>query len=180
MIDAASRCSTGDFDHQDVRSVVVFADITGFTTYTEAHGDHRAAQLATSFAEIAASVLGPGDEMVKTIGDAVMVTCATTVAAVGFLRRLNRETSRISGFPLLRVGMSEGPLVRRGGDVFGATVNTAARLVAVARPGQVIADHATVSAAGHQGGLTAAPLGALRLRNIDLPVEAYLVDIDSQ
>ncbi|MBU8827016.1 adenylate cyclase [Mycolicibacterium cosmeticum] len=172
-------CTAVEFDHQDVRSVVVFADMAGFTTYTEAHGDHRAAQLAGAFADIAASVLGPGDEIVKTIGDAVMVTCATTAAAVDFLGRLRRETSRISGFPLLRAGMSEGPLVKQRGDVFGATVNTAARLVGVAGPGQVIADYAAVSAAEPIGSLRTAPLGSLRLHNINLPVQAYLVEIES-
>lgn len=39
-----------EFEHADVETVVVFVDMAGFTAFTEAHGDHRAAQLAETFA----------------------------------------------------------------------------------------------------------------------------------
>lgn len=171
-------CAADDFEHEDTRLVVVFADMAGFTTYTETYGDHEAAQLATSFADIATSVLGPGDEVIKTLGDAVLVTSGSTGAAAEFLRRLRGATTQIAGFPMLRAAMSEGRLVRRGGDVFGATVNTAARLVAAAGPGQVIADRAAIADVGNVEGIALTPLGFLPLRNIGSPVEAFLVEFD--
>jgi Adenylate and Guanylate cyclase catalytic domain len=121
-----------EFEHADVDTVVIFVDIAGFTAFTEAHGDHRAAELADRFATIAARVLGPGDEMIKTLGDAVMITSSDPAAALAFLRRLHDETRRIDGFPLLRAGICAGAVVKRRGDVFGSTVNTAARLAAAA------------------------------------------------
>ncbi|MCV7432666.1 MULTISPECIES: adenylate/guanylate cyclase domain-containing protein [Mycolicibacterium] len=174
----STPCAADDFDHEDTRLVVVFADMAGFTTYTETYGDHQAAQLATSFAGIATSVLGPSDEVIKTLGDAVMVTSGSASAATEYLRRLRGATARIPGFPLLRAAMSEGQLVKRGGDVFGATVNTAARLVAAAGPGQVIADRAAISGVGNVEDIALTPLGFLPLRNIDSPVEAFLVELD--
>ena len=42
--------------------------------------------------------------------------------------------------PPLRVGIAAGRVVTRGGDVFGAPVNLAARLVATARPGEILVD----------------------------------------
>ena len=79
-IDMFSTAS--EFEHTDVETVVAFVDMAGFTAFTEAHGDHRAAQLADTFATVAEMVLGPGDEMIKTIGDAVMITSQDAPAAL--------------------------------------------------------------------------------------------------
>ena len=145
-----SRAADG-FEHADVDTVVVFVDMAGFTAFTEAHGDHRAAVLADRFATIAEEVLGPGDDMIKTIGDAVLITSSDPTAALAFLRRIHEETRRIDGFPLLRAGIYAGSVVKRRGDVFGSTVNTAARLAAIARPGQILGN-AEAAAALSRGG----------------------------
>lgn len=165
------------FEHDDVDTVVVFVDMAGFTAFTEVHGDHRAAELAETFANLAAMALGPGDEMIKTIGDAVMITSEDPTAAMVFLRRLHAEARRIHGFPLLRAGIGAGPAVKRRGDVFGSTVNIAARLVAVAQAGQIVANGDAASALTGTDLFAVTPLGPLRLRNVGSPVEAFAFDI---
>ena len=172
--------SAGGFEHADVDTVVVFVDIAGFTAFTEAHGDHRAAELADRFATIAASNLGPGDDMIKTLGDAVMITSSDPTAALAFLRRLHHETRRIDGFPLLRAGICAGAVVKHRGDVFGATVNTAARLAAVARPGQIVGDASSASALRGTDLVAMTSLGPLRLRNVGALVEAFALDVGTR
>ncbi|MDO3635357.1 adenylate/guanylate cyclase domain-containing protein [Mycolicibacterium arseniciresistens] len=166
------------FEHADTHAVVIFADLSGFTALTEVHGDHHAAELADAFAGMAADALGPGDEVIKSIGDAVMVITGSAEAALGFLTRLTEATRRAGGFPLLSAGVSSGPVIRRRGDVFGATVNLAARLAGQASAGQILIDP-SVAAAGAGSGLPIAALGAMRLRNIAEPIEVYAVDVAS-
>lgn len=173
-------CAANGFAHDDVDTVVVFVDMAGFTAFTEAHGDHRAAELAVTFAALAVGVLGPGDEMIKTIGDAVMITGENPTAAIAFLRRLHEATRRIDGYPLLRAGVSAGSVVKRRGDVVGSTVNTAARLVAVAEAGQIVANGDAVSALRGTDLLSVIPLGPLRLRNVGSPVEAFALDVGTR
>ena len=64
-------------------------------------------------------------------------------------------------FPAVRAGLSYGPVVSRLGDVFGPTVNIAARLTSVARPGTVVVDRgmhdALVAAATSPTGRRPAP-----------------------
>ncbi|KAA1249355.1 YHS domain-containing protein, partial [Mycobacterium simiae] len=87
--------------------------------------------------------------------------------------------SAAHGFPLLRAGASYGPIVERGGDIYGATVNTAARLVASARAGQALAT-APIAAAARRVGLTATPLGRLALRNLADPVRAFAIGLGTR
>ncbi|BBY52701.1 hypothetical protein MARA_61690 [Mycolicibacterium arabiense] len=48
-----------EFEHADVDTVVIFVDMAGFTAFTEAHGDHRAAVLADRFAPLPKRSSGP-------------------------------------------------------------------------------------------------------------------------
>ncbi len=64
------------------------------------NGDHRAAELAETFADLAEMALNPGDETIKTLGDAELVTSESPTTALAFLRRLHNDTRRIEGFPL--------------------------------------------------------------------------------
>ncbi|MGB0971318.1 MAG: adenylate/guanylate cyclase domain-containing protein [Mycobacterium sp.] len=56
--------------------------------------------------------------------------------------------------------------MRRRGDIFGSTVNIAARLAAVAQAGQVVTDANAASALGGSHLVTATSVGPLRLRNL--------------
>lgn len=167
------------FEHSDTAAAVVFVDMSGFTALTEVHGDHLAAQLAEAFAAMALASLGPEDQLIKTIGDAVMVTCDNASSALAFLDRLNRAIGRSEGFPMLRAGVSAGLVVKRRGDVYGATVNTAARLVALAAPGQIVIGRDVATAARMAEPLVKS-LGLVQLRNMSEPMEVFAVDAAGQ
>ncbi|MCV7303567.1 YHS domain-containing protein [Mycobacterium barrassiae] len=169
--------AAANFEHADLEAAVVFVDMSGFTAFTETHGDHSAAQLAETFAASATRVLGPADEVIKTIGDAVLVVCENPATAVTFLRRLTAEIRRVQGFPMLRAGIAAGPVVKRRGDVFGSTVNTAARLASLAQAGQIVVNDGVASAlpAADIAAMTA--LGSLTLRNVGSPIGAFALDI---
>jgi adenylate cyclase len=127
----------------------LFADLAGFTAMTEAHGDEVAADAVVDFCRGVAELLPEFDaEQVKSIGDAVMVRVPEAAGAVGLAVRLIGEVGTRHGSLAVRVGAHTGPAVERGGDWFGAAVNLAARVAAVAERGEVVMTDATRSAAG--------------------------------
>jgi YHS domain-containing protein len=106
----------------------LFADLSGFTALTEAHGDEHAADLVGGFCLAVRQLLAEHHaEEVKTIGDALMLRAGDPAAAIRLALRIVHEVGAQHGFPLVRVGMHTGPAVERAGDWFGATVNLAAR-----------------------------------------------------
>ena len=68
------------------------------------------------------------------------------------------------------MGLASGEVVIRGGDVFGVPVNRAARLVAIASPGEILLDAATAA------GLTD-PAAAVGVGARDLPGFPERVDV---
>ncbi len=157
---------------------VVFLDMSGYTALTEAHGDYVAAALAEDFSALTASLIAAEDRLVKSIGDAVLFTSPTARGALRSLNRIVRATHDEGPYPVLRGGVAYGPVLLSRGDIYGRTVNIAARLAAEAAPGQTIATRA-VALAATQHGVAATSLGQTTLRNMSQPLTIFAIDLDS-
>jgi hypothetical protein len=128
---------------------VLFADVSGSTKLYEMVGDkaaHEAIDLCVKL--FSALTEQHGGRVVKTIGDEVMAIFPrpgeAARAAVDIQLGMS-EMAPVDKVRLgVRVGMHFGPVVERDGDVFGDTVNLAARLTEVASKGQIITSLETV------------------------------------
>lgn len=154
-------------------AVVVFADLVGFSALTDAHGDRDAVVVADRLLALSKAALGAGVEVVKTIGDAVMLRGNEITPTLETVARLVTAILAEPRYPSVRVGVHIGPIITRPGDLFGQTVNIAARLASAADAGQVVASRPVATEAGLQ--FVAHPLGPLTLRNISDPVEAFAI-----
>lgn len=151
----------------------LFADLAGFTALTEAHGDERAADIATAFCADLNRLLPEDAEDLKMLGDACLVRAGSASDAVELGLRLTGELAPRHGFPDVRVGMHTGPAVSRGGDWFGAAVNIAARVVALAGPGDVLLSAATWATADALVDVVVEDCGLHELRHVTRPVRLY-------
>ena len=152
----------------------LFADIVGFTAFTDDHGDARAAELAWRLRLGVESQLGADAHVVKTLGDAVMVRIADPVeaAAAGLLIIERALPGPVD--PPVRVGIASGPAVECDGDFFGAAVNRAARVAALAGAGEVLVSDEFARVARSQS-IELERRGVKRLRNISRPVVVHAV-----
>ena len=148
-----------------IEATFCFVDLEGFTAQTETHGDVHAADLATRFAKLTRAVLGRRDRLIKTIGDAVLVTCPDPAAGVTLIENILERAAKDPRFPALRAGLHHGTAVERDGDVFGAAVNLAARVAAEAHAGEVLGTE-PIAAAARDAGIPVAELGSVPLKNV--------------
>jgi class 3 adenylate cyclase/YHS domain-containing protein len=165
----------GIWDAPRMNAAVLFADMSGFTALTEAHGDDGAADLATRFASLAGEVLHGDARIVKTLGDAVMIVASSPEHAARTALDLVASADLEPSFPELRAGLHHGPVVERAGDVFGATVNVAARVAAQARAGEVLCTADVAAAIERLSWIALEPRGPSRLKNVSSPVELFCV-----
>ncbi|MFI7113768.1 adenylate/guanylate cyclase domain-containing protein [Nonomuraea sp. NPDC050227] len=127
-------------DDQDERGparvsiAVGFADLVSFTRRSRELDERALASLVEGFESRAADVVAAhGARLVKTLGDEVLFTAPAPAQAAAIALDLADSLE-------LRIGMAYGPVVPMMGDVFGTTVNLAARLTAIARPGTILVD----------------------------------------
>ena len=155
-------------------STFLFADIAGFTALTEAHGDEQAAELVADFCRAVEAEIPTGrGAHVKTMGDAVMLRLDDPAEAIGLGLRIAGGLMDAHGAPPVRVGLHHGSAIERGGDYFGAAVNLAARVPAVATSGEVLLTASTAALVPEIEGVFYESRGRHELRNVTEPVELF-------
>jgi adenylate cyclase len=128
---------------------VAFADLVGYTKLGEQVPTEQLGQVATRLAELATASIRRPTQLVKTIGDAVMLVSWEVDPMLDSLQALVAATATEGEeLPALRVGVAFGPATPRGGDWFGSTVNLASRVAAAGRPNRVYATDAVVERDG--------------------------------
>lgn len=162
--------------HEVLERTFAFVDLAGFTALTEAHGDHAAVDVVERFVESARVAVSERGELVKTIGDAVMLAFPAPDVALLAARELLERCAAVTAMPAPRAGLHHGPAVPRGDDWFGATVNLAARVAGQAFGGQTLAT-ASVAEVARRVGVPVVDLGCFHLRNVTEPVELFQVEL---
>lgn len=147
--------------------VVGFADLVGFTRLSTQIDVEAVPELVSRFQELATRQLVPHDgRVVKTIGDAVLfVFPDARRAALGTLGLLDACRADPT-LPDIRAGLASGPVAEVEGDVYGDTVNRAARLVELARPATLLADEDTALQLLDETDLVLRPLRPRRLKGL--------------
>jgi adenylate cyclase len=123
------------------RLCVGFCDLSGSTVLLNSKDGGAVMEALTQF-QIAANevVVSHRGQLVKFVGDEVMFTVPAPAAALAIGRDLLAWVGENPKLDTARVGIGVGEVVQRDGDVFGPTVNRAARLVALAGPGSLLVD----------------------------------------
>jgi len=124
---------------------VAFVDLTGFTRLTEERGDDAAAAIALRLGEVATGAVTPrGGRVVKLLGDGVLLRFDDTSSAVEASLDLLAALPA-AGLPTGHAGVAAGSLIVRDNDVFGRTVNLAARIADVTPDGRLYLPAAATS-----------------------------------
>ena len=157
---------------------VVFADISGSTALYEALGDAQAHRVVESCLQTLRNIVAEFEgRVVKAIGDELLCVFNDAQAAIGVASemqfRLDAQRRADSSVPAIRVGISHGPVLEDAGDVFGDTVNLAARVAALANPAQVLTTRQTVDALPPLLRAACRPLYAIDVKGIAGKVSIY-------
>ena len=151
----------------------LFADLVGYTAFTERVGDEAAADVAIAFQTAAQHVAEAcGCEIIKNLGDAVMIHGDDATRVVALALRLRRELAAERWCPPLRMGVHSGTAVQRGSDWYGSTVNVAARVADAAGPGEILLSVTTRERIA-RAGVAIADRGARSFKNVTAPLALF-------
>jgi adenylate cyclase len=150
------------------------ADIVSSTALYERLGDARARELvAKGLRAMSDTVIEHGGRTVKSLGDGILACFEGPAAADAALDMCSRLAAQ---FLEVRVGLHSGHVIDDDqGDIFGDTVNTAARLASVARPSEVLLSKAIWDQASASIRAQGRPLSPIRVKGKAEPVEIYSI-----
>ncbi len=159
----------------DINTFLI-ADIRGYTSFTEEHGDSEAARLAGTFAELARDVVeAHSGTLLELRGDEALCLFRSARAAIAAGVDLQDHFARSAlsdpDTPLLvGIGLDVGEALAVEGGYRGGALNLAARLCSQAGPGEILASSTVVHLAGPQEGVTYTDRGEVRLKGLPEPV----------
>jgi class 3 adenylate cyclase len=166
--------------HDPAIRTVLFTDIVESTSLTQKLGDEVAMELLHIHDAVVREALKAlNGREVKHTGDGIMASFVSAAAAVRCAAQIQRELAQRAGeknHPIkVRIGAAAGEPVERNSDIFGSTVQLAARLCSHAEPEQIVVSSVVADLCIGKG-LMFRPLGEVSLKGFDQPVHAHAVE----
>jgi adenylate cyclase len=151
---------------------ICFVDLTGYTQLTEERGDEAAARVAGRLAALVTDISRDrGGRPVRWLGDGGLFHFREPwTAVIAGLDMVERAPA--ADLPPAHVGIHTGPVVSQDGDVYGRTVNVAARIASYAQAGQVVVSEETARRSDRPE-LRLEPLGPVPLKGVARPLPLY-------
>jgi class 3 adenylate cyclase len=167
-------------EHDPGTRTILFTDIVGSTDMTQRLGDELAMiALEVHDRIVRAAIADYSGREVKHTGDGIMAVFFSATAAVRCGMKVQQDISRHCGeHPdkrlQVRIGLAAGEPIEHNNDLFGSTVQLAARLCAHADPEQVLLSNAVAELCIGKS-LPLKPLGGVILKGFDEPVHVHCV-----
>lgn len=153
---------------------VLFADLAGSTHLYQTQGDTEAHQRVTdSLRRMQVIVERHQGALLKTVGDAVLASFMRADSAYLAAVDIQREHQTLS--LSVRVGFHHGEVIPDGGDVFGNTVNLAARVAAYAEANEIYTTEDTVAQLSIRHRSSTLFLDSVDFKGIEAPVPVFRI-----
>ena len=171
---------------------VLFADLAGFTTFSEVHPPTEVVELLNDVWSASVPIIDHEDGLIESFtGDGLMVIfnalgdqpdhpLRAARTAIGLRARVDRlGADRGTEIPRFHIGVNSGSAVvgsigatgRRSFSAIGDTTNLGARLQSAAEAGEIVVGEATWSALGPRA--SGEPLGSIRVKGKRQPIQAW-------
>ena len=132
-------------EETNLEVAILMADISGSSALYEEVGDTDALRLVgTCLDDMAAIIEREGGTCIRSKGDDVLAMFADPLAALEASRAMLALKLIGQTALAIHVGATFGNVIRARDDIFGDSVNTAARLSSMAKPGELLASEGFV------------------------------------
>jgi class 3 adenylate cyclase len=159
---------------------VMFTDIEGSTATTQRLGDDGAMVLVKQHdAIVRGALLACNGTEVKHTGDGIMAAFRSAsqaiASAIQIQKALDDYRRSHPAEPIgVRIGLSAGEPIEESSDLFGATVQLAARVCSHAEPSQILVTNVVAELCVGKG-YRFQPQGKIPLKGFDAPPSLHLV-----
>ena len=163
-------------------AAVLAADVVGYSRLMEVDETGTLARLKTHRLELIDPAIAKNrGRIIKTTGDGMLVEFQSVTQAVECAAEIQRRMARRNAdVPAgrqiqFRIGINLGDVIVEDGDIFGDGVNVAARLEALARPGEICVSAAVRDQVGDRLDVGFEDQGEQTVKNIARPIRVYRI-----
>lgn len=156
-------------------AAILAADIVDYTRMMGENDLGTLADVKRIFGGLAEpSIKARGGRIFKTMGDGLLAIFDSAVEAVSAAHEIQQE---LAGEPALalRIGIHSGDVLLDGDDIFGDSVNIAARLQVLAKPREIVVSDDVCRAVRRKLPVRFESRGTPVLKNVAEPIEVFVL-----
>lgn len=159
-------------------AAIMFTDIVGYTALM-GHDEKKAFDILRKNRQLQKPLIEThGGRYIKELGDGTLASFSTVIDAVNCACLMIKACEQIEGLQL-RIGIHLGDVIFENNDVFGDSVNIAARLQALAPIGAIWISESVHKNISNKQGIVSTFVREENLKNVKEAVKIYEVDINS-
>ena len=161
-------------------AAIMFTDMVGFTASAQAHEASALKLLREQERLVRPIFKAHGGREIKSTGDGSLVEFDSALRAVqcaiDIHQHLQERNSKVGVLPIqLRIGVHLGDVEERGSDIFGDSVNLAARIEPLAEPGGICISEPVFGQVRNKVPNRLEKLEPRTLKNVRFPLDLYRV-----
>lgn len=157
---------------------IMFTDIVGYTALM-GNDEKKAFEILEKNRILHKPIIAQfNGRFIKELGDGVMASFSTVSEAVNAALKI-QEGCNLASHYQLRIGIHHGEVVFENDDIFGDTVNIAARIQATANPGCIYVSESVQNNISNKKDILSNFVKEESLKNVEEPVRIYEVLISS-
>lgn len=155
-------------------AAIMFADMVGYTTLMQEDEGRAYTQRERQRDALSRIVPRHNGRILQHYGDGTLSVFHSAVEAVECAVAIQLEMREEPAVPL-RIGVQIGDVVSQQDEVYGDSVNVAARIEALAPAGGILISGKVFDDIKNHPSLSAVPCGEVRLKNVKQPVRVFAV-----
>ncbi len=158
--------------NQQISLAILYADICDSVRLYDRVGDTEAHRLAETSMGLMVSITEQlGGTIIRTQGDGVMATFPSAAKACEAARDM--QEAHANGPVTIKVGFNYGPVIPDSGDVYGDAVNMAARVMGLARAGEILTTEQVLPELGPEQAKSARLLDQTTVKGKSVPIQIF-------
>jgi class 3 adenylate cyclase/dienelactone hydrolase len=159
-------------------AAIMFTDIVGYTALM-GHDEKKAFDILRKNRQLQKPLIETHRGLyIKELGDGTLASFSTVIDAVNCACLMIKACAQVEDLQL-RIGIHLGDVIFENNDVFGDSVNIAARLQALAPVGAIWISESVHKNISNKQGIISTFVREENLKNVKKPVKIYEVDINS-
>jgi len=152
---------------------ILMADLTGYTAMTDVHGGASAAKMVSKYMEIVDSAVHGSTTVMQRIGDQVVMIADHCSDLLETAKKLNILTQEEHHFLSIHAGLHFGNILIENGNLFGSTINIAARIMNLANRGQILCSSSFIDRLPADSQHLFQSIGIHKLKNVMANIELF-------
>lgn len=158
---------------KEIKTSFLIADLAGYTSLTETHGNLSAANLISRYVEIVNISLKDNTLLKERVGDEILVVSSHSHSLLDTAIELVHNIEREPEFLSVHIGIHTGDVIEQDGNYFGSALNLCSRISSYSRGGQILCSNDVVKEVGNLNRYQFKKVDDVRFKNVSKLVSVY-------